>query len=55
MLLRVEQYVREVLANTAERVDASFLERVQMCLERGGAGTSSTCANKRDAHIPFLK
>ena len=33
----VEQYVREVTADTAERVGASFLERVQMCLERGGA------------------
>ena len=33
----VEQYVREVPADTAERVSASFLERVQMCLERSGA------------------
>lgn len=35
--LSVEQYVREVSADTAERVGASFLERVQMCLQRKGA------------------
>ena len=53
--LSVEQYVREVPADTAERVGASFRERVQMCLERGGACTSSICANKRVAHSPFFK
>ena len=30
-------YLHEVSADTAERVGASFLERVQMCLERVGA------------------
>ena len=35
--LSIEQYVREVPADTAERVGASFLERVQMCLQREDA------------------
>ena len=35
--LSAEQYVREVPADTNERVGASFLERVQMCLEHGSA------------------
>ena len=35
--LSVEQYLCEVAADTAEMVGTSFLERVQMCLERGGA------------------
>ena len=53
--LTVEQCVREVPADTAKRVGVSFLERVQMCLERSGAYTSSTCANKKVAHRPFFK
>ena len=28
--------MREVPADTTDRLGASFLERVQMCLERGG-------------------
>ena len=35
--LNVEQYVQKVSADTAERVGLSFLERVQMCRQRGGA------------------
>ena len=35
--LSVEQNVREVSADTTERAGASFLERVQMCLQRKGA------------------
>ena len=55
--LSVEQYVRDVPGDTAERVGASFLERVHMRLEveRGGACTSSTCANKKVTYKPFLK
>ena len=54
--LSVDQYVLEVPADTAERVDASFLERVhEMSLERSGACTSRTCANKRVTHSPFFK
>ena len=54
--LSVEQYVRKVPVQTprAERVGASSLERVQICLESGGACTSNTCANKRVAHSPFF-
>ena len=56
LCLSVEQYVREVPADTAGgEGGASSLERVQMCLERGGACTLRTCANKRVAHNPFLK
>ena len=37
MIMSSSKYVREVSADTAERAGASFLERVQMCLEHGGA------------------
>ena len=53
----VEQYVREVPADTAGGEGGRQIAgagRVQMCLERSGACTLSTCANKRVAHRPFF-
>ena len=55
--LSVEQYVREAPADTAEKVSARLLERVQMCLERGGtvACFEHMPICERAAHNPLLK
>ena len=46
--LSVEQYVREVPADTAGRVGANFLEGVQMRLESGGAHFEHSCSNVKE-------